>query len=88
MKTIRLFLAIALVVHMTANPSFAGWIDDWMQQKSVSGPNHFDTQKRGFTSFGNFSARWQPETIIWWPSTSPSSRPGVAALTCFWVVWT
>lgn len=36
----------------------ADWVDDWINQSVVSGPNNFETQKRNYATFGNVSARW------------------------------
>ena len=83
MKPIILFLALCMSVLLTAPPSFAGWIDDWMQQKSVSGPNHFETQKRGFTSFGNFSARWQTGNDYLVTVNKPQFKAGCGGIDLF-----
>jgi conjugative transfer pilus assembly protein TraH len=83
MKTVRFLLAVVILLNVSANPSFAGWIDDWMQQKSISGPNHFDTQKRGFTSFGNFSARWQTGNDYLVAINKPQFKAGCGGIDLF-----
>ena len=83
MKTVRFLLSVVMLFNLFATPSFAGWIDDWMQQKSVSGPNHFDTQKRGFTSFGNFSARWQTGDDYLVAINKPQFKAGCGGSTSF-----
>lgn len=47
-----MFLSIAV-------PSKAEWIDDWIQQKTYSGPGYLEGQKRGFASAGSMSLRWK-----------------------------
>ncbi|MCP4339036.1 MAG: hypothetical protein GY799_09170, partial [Desulfobulbaceae bacterium] len=36
----------------------AAWVDDWLQQKTTTSPNHFSGQQRGYYSGGSFNARW------------------------------
>ncbi|SHO52079.1 conjugal transfer protein TraH [Desulfopila aestuarii] len=36
----------------------AEWVDDWLQQRSVGGPNYFNGQERGYYQGGSFSTRW------------------------------
>jgi len=38
------------------------FIDDWIKQKSVSGPSKFESQKRGFVSGGSAHLRWSPSS--------------------------
>jgi conjugative transfer pilus assembly protein TraH len=83
MKTVRFLLVVVIILNASANPCFAGWIDDWMQQKSISGPNHFDTQKRGFTSFGNFSARWQTGNDYLVAINKPQFKAGCGGIDLF-----
>ncbi len=54
----RIFLTI-LFLLMTQSTSFsAGWVDDWINQKTVVSPGSFNGQKRGYLNGGSFSARW------------------------------
>lgn len=36
----------------------AGWVDDWIDQKTETSPGYFEGQKRGYFNGGSFSARW------------------------------
>src|SRR5208283_5539131 len=38
--------------------SYAGWINDWIAQKTESGPAYFEGQKRGYFTGGSYSARF------------------------------
>ena len=82
MKIVR-FLLTACIFFSMPDLSNAGWIDDWMEQKSISGPNHFDTQKRGFTSFGNFSARWQTGNDYLVTINKPQFKAGCGGIDLF-----
>lgn len=51
--------SVAIGVLLLFSSSAKGeWVDDWLQQRSVSGPNYFHGQERGFYQGGSFSTRW------------------------------
>lgn len=58
-KTLAFILAISLMASPVCG---ADWVNDWIDQKTVSGPSYFHTQKKGYGSFGNYSARWYNPT--------------------------
>jgi len=78
-----IMIATFLTVTTTLN-CFAGeWIDDWIQQKTVVSPQYFETQKRGYATFGNMSARWKtgvdhPVTV-----TPPGFKSGCGGIDMF-----
>jgi len=39
--------------------SAAGWMDDFINQQTVTDAGYFDGQKRGYMTGGSFSARWK-----------------------------
>ena len=54
----RLLLIFTLVIcFLQTRVAWADWLDDWFEQYSASSPNYYETQKRGFITFGAFSAR-------------------------------
>lgn len=58
-KLFRTLLTGVCVLAVAAGSVNAAWVDDWIEQKTMSGPGYLETQKRGYMTFGNFSARWQ-----------------------------
>jgi conjugative transfer pilus assembly protein TraH len=78
MKKKGKIVATVLAATMLFNASFVwsgGWVDDWLTQKTVTGPSSFQDSRRGFYTGGSFSARWpqnndHPVTI---------SKPGMKA---------
>ena len=50
----------------------AGWVDDWLEQKTVSSPSAVYGQERDYFSAGSFSARWR--TGIDYPITVEPPR--------------
>ncbi|MBI3803484.1 MAG: conjugal transfer protein TraH [Nitrospirae bacterium] len=49
---------IALFILTIPIQSYAGWVDDWINQKTETAPGYFEGQKRGYFNGGSFSARW------------------------------
>ncbi len=54
-----LLLAVFISLMPASDGVKAGFIDDWLSQKTQSGPDYFEGQKRGYFSGGSFSARWK-----------------------------
>lgn len=52
-------IILTLVFLFITMPAGAEWIDDWIQQKTYSGPAYLEGQKRGFVSAGSMSLRWK-----------------------------
>ncbi len=52
-------MILALLLVLSPVPVQAGWVDDWLTQKTSNPPDYFAGQKRGYYSGGGFSARWQ-----------------------------
>ena len=48
--------AIAILLPVSA---FAGWMDDFINQQTVTDAGYFEGQKRGYMTGGSFSARWK-----------------------------
>jgi conjugative transfer pilus assembly protein TraH len=53
----RIIVAI-LVMLMQPGLAAAGWVDDWLQQRTTTAPNYFAGQQRGYYSGGSFNTRW------------------------------
>ena len=63
--------------------SAGGWVDDWVSQKSGSGPSSIDGQERGYYSGGNFSARWQNQTTYPVTTSVPHVKSGCGGIDVF-----
>lgn len=56
MKKTLLAMAILLITTTTnADP----WVDDWLNQMTVTNPGYFEGQRRGYFTGGGFQARWR-----------------------------
>ncbi len=36
----------------------ASWVDEWLDQRTTTAPNHFSGQQRGYYTGGSFNTRW------------------------------
>lgn len=53
-----IFLVFLMILNLVFVTSVrADWLDDWFEQHTTSSPNYFEAQKRGYLTFGSFSAR-------------------------------
>lgn len=82
-KIISTITALFITFTITVSYSADSWIDDWIQQKTVVSPQYFETQKRGYATIGNMSARWNtgvdhPITV-----TPPGFKMGCGGIDLF-----
>ena len=82
-KIISVITALFITITVTTACNADGWIDDWIQQKTVVSPQYFETQKRGYATIGNMSARWHtgvdhPITV-----TPPGFKTGCGGIDLF-----
>ena len=76
-------ILILMFVMLSATVCYAGWVDDWLQQKTVSGPDYLEGQKRGYFTAGSFSARW-PQTNDYLASVNmPKFKAGCGGIDGF-----
>ena len=72
-KRLVLCVLIALLLGLLVGTiARAGFVDDWITQKSETSPGYFEGQKRGYFTGGSFSARW-PQTRDYMVSFQPPS---------------
>lgn len=86
-KKVTTQVVLSAVLAVAAmNPNFtcaAGWVDDWVDQKSVTGPSYYEGQKRNYYSGGSLSARWQTSNDHLFTITSPKLRSGCGGIDMF-----
>jgi conjugative transfer pilus assembly protein TraH len=61
----------------------AGWVDDWLQQKTETSPGYFEGQKRGYFTGGSFSARWQQSNDYLFTAMPPKVKAGCGGIDVF-----
>jgi conjugative transfer pilus assembly protein TraH len=74
------FIFLVALVLGSADPSFAGWVDDWMQNSTSSGPQYMSTQERGYYSLGGFDARWKSKSDYLMSITKPRLKMGCGGI--------
>ena len=82
----KIHTAIVLAIGMSwavAQTAAAGWVDDWVSQKSGSSPSYINGQERGYFSGGNFSMRWQDKTDYPITVTPPHIKSGCGGIDVF-----
>ncbi len=59
-KSVRKFCAAAILGLFLLSPGVlsAGWVDDWVTQRTATGGGYFAGQKRGYYQGGSFNMRW------------------------------
>ncbi len=70
-KIIALILLSVFTTSFMGSACYAGWVDDWLQQKTVSSPDYLEGQKRGYFTGGSFDARWNTGQNDYLFSVSP-----------------
>ncbi|MEM4721569.1 MAG: conjugal transfer protein TraH [Candidatus Methanomethylicaceae archaeon] len=83
-KVISILLVVLMLV-MTTIPSAtdAGWVDDWITQKTSVGPTSLEGQKRGYFTAGSFSARWPTNSDKLFSITPPRLKFGCGGIDLF-----
>jgi len=79
----RLIAAMLAIALWFSSATYAGWQDDWISSKSVSGPSYFEGSKRGYFSAGSFSARWPSTNDNLMTITPPSLNVGCGGIDAF-----
>lgn len=76
---------ITIIIVLTAyGVTFADdWIDNWIQQATTSGPNMFESQKRGYASAGSLSLRFRNENDYLVNVAPPRFRAGCGGIDMF-----
>ena len=72
-----------LTICFFVNIANAGWVDDWLVQKTANSPDYFQGQKRGYYSAGSFSARWKSSHDYMVTVESPKVKSGCGGIDVF-----
>lgn len=72
----------ALLLSLALNTQ-AGWMDDWVDQSTSSGPNYFEGQKRGYFSGGSYSARYRNSNDYLFSIQKPRLKSGCGGVDLF-----
>jgi conjugative transfer pilus assembly protein TraH len=76
----KLILIITTFITFNTN---AGWIDDWAEQSTHSGPNYFESQQRGYFNGGSYSARFRNKKEYLFSIQKPRVSSGCGGIDLF-----
>lgn len=77
-------IAVVLAVTVLTTPAArAGWVDDWVTQKTETAPGYFEGQKRGYFNAGGFSARWPMKNDYLFTIEKPRIKAGCGGIDMF-----
>ena len=80
----KVVFIIAVILSISSYQAKAGWVSDWVQQKTSVSPNYFQGQKRGYFTAGSYSLRWQPsQTFSPFSVSPPSIKVGCGGIDIF-----
>jgi len=85
MRTVRIFISLVLVFVLLFNPVIASssLVDKIFQKYMESGPSYFESQKRGYFTFGSFSGRYDYGTLHPISISMPSINLGCGGIDIF-----
>jgi conjugative transfer pilus assembly protein TraH len=84
MKLKKRSIILSLVlVFIAASNSWGDWVDDWINQSVVTGPDNFETQKRNYATFGNMSARWSTQADPLVTISKPRFKAGCGGIDAY-----
>ena len=80
-KTLSVFVFIAILLFVS--PGYCSWVDDWINQKTVSNPASFESQKRGFATAGGVNMRWKQSSDYLATVSKPRFSRGCGGIDAF-----
>lgn len=83
MIKIRWVTIIMILAVFLAGNTNAEWIDDWINQKTYIGPNHYEASSRGYGTLGSVSARWNTSSDYLMGVTYPKYQHGCGGIDLF-----
>jgi conjugative transfer pilus assembly protein TraH len=75
-----LFIYVLIATLLLVSPGYCSWVDDWINQKTVSNPASFESQKRGFATAGGVNMRWKQSSDYIATITKPSFSRGCGGI--------
>lgn len=78
-----MLLSLALILTPPPQPASAGWVDQWLDQKTSTSTSSARTQRRGYFNAGSFSARWRQSNDYLLSITPPRLGGGCGGVDLF-----
>jgi len=75
---------VAALILSTTSLAGAGWVDDWVSQKTESSPGtRYRGQMRNYYTAGSFNARWDTRSDYVWSLSPPKLKTGCGGIDAF-----
>ena len=82
-RRIVVFSVLFALVIGTFDTTRAGFIDDWLAQKTTTSPGYFEGEKRGYVTGGSLSARWEMGNDHLFSVEAPRFKVGCGGIDLF-----
>jgi conjugative transfer pilus assembly protein TraH len=79
----KLTITTVSILIMNTNTLAGGWMDDWVDQSTHSGPNYFQGQQRGYFTGGSYSARLKSKQEYLFSIQKPRLQAGCGGIDLF-----
>ncbi|MFB3925177.1 MAG: conjugal transfer protein TraH [Syntrophales bacterium] len=81
----RLIILVLIIVLASVLPVaiYAGWVDDWIDQRQSTAPGYEKGRDRGYITAGGFSARWQNQSDYLTTIERPRLKGGCGGIDIF-----
>ncbi len=81
--TVKTLILIVVVLLLGQAPVQAGWVDDWVAQRTESAPSRYNGQVRDYYTAGSFNARWNTRNDYLWSLSMPKIKTGCGGIDAF-----
>ncbi|SMN15766.1 IncF plasmid conjugative transfer pilus assembly protein TraH [uncultured Candidatus Thioglobus sp.] len=79
----KYYINISIIILSLSINVNAGWMDDWVDQSTSSGPSYFEGQKRGYFNGGSYSARYRQSNEYLFSVSKPRLKSGCGGIDLF-----
>ncbi len=83
MITKKITTGILSFLMISAVSAHAGWVDDWLEQRTMTSPDYLSGQQRGYYTAGGFSTRWPSKTAYPVTIEPPRLKAGCGGIDVF-----
>ncbi len=82
-RIIALSVLLMAAINILDTTARAGFIDDWLAQKTETSPGYFEGEKRGYATGGSVSARWPMSNDHLFSAEAPRFKVGCGGIDLF-----
>jgi len=82
-KVLFVLALLVFFMNIAIATASAGWVDDWIDQRTYTSPDYYEGQKRGYYAFGSFSGRWRSSNDYLFSVMPPKLKTGCGGIDAF-----